>query len=48
MGLGDSGAIRAGLAPYTTADEVDRLLDATMAFVEGGMARVGSGRRGAA
>jgi AcrR family transcriptional regulator len=25
------------------AEEVDRLLDATMAFVEGGMARVGSG-----
>ena len=28
MGLGDGGAIRAGLAPYTTADEVDRLLTA--------------------
>jgi cysteine desulfurase family protein (TIGR01976 family) len=26
MGLGDTGAIRAGLAPYTTAAEVDRLL----------------------
>jgi cysteine desulfurase family protein (TIGR01976 family) len=28
MGLGDTGAIRAGLAPYTTAAEVDRLLTA--------------------
>ena len=25
-GLGDAGAVRAGLAPYTSADEVDRLL----------------------
>ena len=28
MGLGDTGAIRAGLAPYTTGAEVDRLLAA--------------------
>jgi selenocysteine lyase/cysteine desulfurase len=28
MGLGDTGAVRAGLAPYTTAAEVDRLLTA--------------------
>jgi cysteine desulfurase family protein (TIGR01976 family) len=28
MGLGDTGAIRAGLAPYTTVAEVDRLLTA--------------------
>jgi cysteine desulfurase family protein (TIGR01976 family) len=27
-GLGDAGAVRAGLAPYTTAADVDRLLDA--------------------
>ena len=26
LGLGDSGAVRAGLAPYTSADDVDRLL----------------------
>ena len=28
MGLGDGGGVRVGLAPYTTADEVDRLLTA--------------------
>lgn len=28
IGLGDPGAIRAGLAPYTNEDDVDRLLDA--------------------
>jgi cysteine desulfurase family protein (TIGR01976 family) len=27
-GLGDEGAVRAGIAPYTTADDVDRLLRA--------------------
>jgi cysteine desulfurase family protein (TIGR01976 family) len=27
IGLGDSGAVRAGLAPYTSDDDVDRLLD---------------------
>ncbi|MDQ3616332.1 MAG: cysteine desulfurase-like protein [Actinomycetota bacterium] len=26
MGLGDSGAVRAGLAPYTDADDIDRLV----------------------
>ncbi|MEP7091999.1 MAG: cysteine desulfurase-like protein, partial [Nocardioidaceae bacterium] len=26
IGLGDTGAVRAGLAPYTSADDVDRLL----------------------
>jgi selenocysteine lyase/cysteine desulfurase len=26
MGLGDGGAVRAGLAPYSNEDEVDRLL----------------------
>ncbi|MDP9444717.1 MAG: cysteine desulfurase-like protein, partial [Actinomycetota bacterium] len=28
MGLGDAGALRAGLAPYTDDSDVDRLLDA--------------------
>lgn len=27
LGLGDTGAVRAGLAPYTSDDDVDRLLD---------------------
>jgi cysteine desulfurase family protein (TIGR01976 family) len=27
LGLGDDGAIRAGLAPYNTAEEIDRLLN---------------------
>ncbi|MSZ76219.1 MAG: cysteine desulfurase-like protein, partial [Actinobacteria bacterium] len=27
LGLGDAGAVRAGIAAYTTQDEVDRLLD---------------------
>ena len=27
LGLGDTGAVRAGIAPYTTIAEVDRLLD---------------------
>ena len=26
LGLGDHGAVRAGLAPYSDADDVDRLL----------------------
>jgi selenocysteine lyase/cysteine desulfurase len=26
LGLGDHGAVRAGLAPYTSEDDVDRLL----------------------
>ena len=28
MGLGDGGGIRAGIAPYTDADDVDRLVAA--------------------
>lgn len=32
LGLGDAGAIRAGLAPYSTAADVDRLLDALNAL----------------
>ena len=35
MGLGDAGAVRAGLAPYTTDEDVDRLL-AGVAELEGG------------
>jgi selenocysteine lyase/cysteine desulfurase len=27
LGLGDDGAIRAGLAPYNTEEEIDRLLE---------------------
>ena len=27
LGLGDAGAVRAGLAPYTSEEDVDRLLD---------------------
>ena len=27
MGLGDTGAVRAGLAPYTSAEDVDRLVE---------------------
>jgi cysteine desulfurase family protein (TIGR01976 family) len=33
MGLGDAGAVRAGLAPYTDADDVDRLLAGVAASV---------------
>ena len=31
LGLGAGGAVRAGLAPYTTAEEIDRLLEAVEA-----------------
>ena len=31
MGLGDDGAVRAGLAPYTNDDDVDRLLEGVAA-----------------
>ncbi|TNC29699.1 cysteine desulfurase-like protein [Amycolatopsis alkalitolerans] len=31
LGLGDTGAVRAGIAPYTSADDVNRLLDAVSA-----------------
>ncbi|NLJ53020.1 MAG: aminotransferase class V-fold PLP-dependent enzyme, partial [Intrasporangiaceae bacterium] len=27
LGLGDGGAVRVGLAPYTTEDDIDRLLE---------------------
>ena len=32
LGLGDSGGVRAGLAPYTTPEDVDRLLEALAQF----------------
>jgi len=28
LGLGDTGAVRAGIAPYTDESDVDRLVDA--------------------
>jgi cysteine desulfurase family protein (TIGR01976 family) len=33
LGLGDSGAVRAGLAPYTNQSDVDRLVDAVQRLV---------------
>jgi cysteine desulfurase family protein (TIGR01976 family) len=33
-GLGDEGAVRAGIAPYTSVEDVDRLLDG-VAFLDG-------------
>jgi selenocysteine lyase/cysteine desulfurase len=33
LGLGDAGGLRAGLAPYTTAEEVDRLLEGLADFL---------------
>ncbi|GAA3082126.1 cysteine desulfurase-like protein [Pseudonocardia yunnanensis] len=33
LGLGDTGALRVGLAPYIDDDDVDRLLDALRAFL---------------
>jgi selenocysteine lyase/cysteine desulfurase len=33
LGLGDAGGLRIGLAPYTTGDDVDRLLDGLREFV---------------
>src|SRR5690554_6192272 len=35
LGLGDDGGLRVGLAPYTTADEIDRLVAGLREFVEG-------------
>ncbi|MBB4965237.1 cysteine desulfurase-like protein [Saccharothrix violaceirubra] len=35
LGLGDSGGLRAGLAPYSDDDDVDRLLAGLAAFVRG-------------
>jgi cysteine desulfurase family protein (TIGR01976 family) len=34
LGLGDTGAVRVGLAPYVDDGDVDRLLDGLSAFVE--------------
>jgi len=33
LGLGNTGGLRIGLAPYTTDDDVDRLLDGLREFV---------------
>ena len=33
LGLGESGAIRAGLAPYSTKDDVDRLISGIKQFL---------------
>jgi selenocysteine lyase/cysteine desulfurase len=33
IGLGDTGAIRAGLAPYSTKDDVDRLVSGIKQFL---------------
>jgi cysteine desulfurase family protein (TIGR01976 family) len=35
LGLGDDGAVRAGLAPYTSVEDVDRLLEVLGELVEG-------------
>jgi selenocysteine lyase/cysteine desulfurase len=34
LGLGDEGAVRAGLAPYSTKDDVDRLVSALGDFLK--------------
>ena len=36
MGLGAAGGIRAGIAPYTDDDDVDRLVDAVRSTLCGG------------
>ena len=36
LGLGDSGGLRIGLAPYNTHDDVDRLISALESFVTAG------------
>ena len=33
LGLGDTGGLRVGLAPYTDADDVERLLDGLREFL---------------
>ncbi len=32
LGLGDDGAVRAGLAPYSTGDDIDRLVEGVTEF----------------
>lgn len=34
LGLGDEGGLRIGLAPYNSAEDVDRLLDALSGFLD--------------
>ncbi|WP_219414141.1 cysteine desulfurase-like protein [Pseudonocardia nigra] len=41
LGLGDSGALRIGLAPYVDDSDVDRLLDGLRSFVSGASANSG-------
>jgi selenocysteine lyase/cysteine desulfurase len=33
LGLGETGAIRSGLAPYSTKDDVDRLISGIKEFL---------------
>ena len=44
LGLGDDGAVRVGLAPYTDASDVDRLLDALDRLVASGRSLPGAVR----
>ena len=41
LGLGDTGGLRAGLAPYTDTDDVDRLLDGLARFVRSSAGKPG-------
>jgi cysteine desulfurase family protein (TIGR01976 family) len=43
LGLGDAGGVRAGIAPYTSAEDVDRLVDVVRA--EAGRTSVPAGQR---
>jgi selenocysteine lyase/cysteine desulfurase len=43
MGLGAAGGIRAGIAPYTDAGDVDRLVDAVRSTLDAGSASRGVG-----
>jgi cysteine desulfurase family protein (TIGR01976 family) len=36
LGLGDAGGLRVGLAPYSTVEEIDRLLDGLAEFLQTG------------
>lgn len=44
LGLGDAGGVRVGLAPYSSTDDVDRLLTALKGLDRGPTAPGGSGR----
>ena len=43
LGLGDTGAVRAGLAPYTSDDDVDRLLAGVAEIARAGTSCRGAG-----